>query len=193
MYKDHILSQTAETDIVVYKMLERPYKDSTDDYIEHLNVSNRRYGEHEISRDTLMSPFQGMIYSLNEKYITMLQKDPEFECVGDSPCYSIFNTEYVYGDNTIMVVEHGFHTFTEFQPAKYLADDWAISYSVVVECVIPAGTQYYDGVWVSEGDTLVRSLASERLEVRGIVYESKHSRTLPVEEPKYDDQVGIVK
>lgn len=162
--------KVAETDIVVYKMLERPYLYASDSYMEMINHRQ----EETRTKDTLSSPYQGMLYTLNRIYTTNLQEEPELQTF-DEEC--LVDTEYDAGEYLSFAIDEGFHSFESIDNAKRLADDYPANYSVVVECVIPKGTRYYEGVWGLYHDTMVGSFASEVLELRGIVYEAVDEET----------------
>ena len=138
--------KTTEEPITVYKVLR---------------VENDAYSK----KIEMSSPHIGTIYRLGQLMKAKMSKSLR----------SVFPVSFN--------VNHGLHTFVNLRDAidqsvicfrdNYWQDQWSGENSVsykVFECEIPAGSQYYRGVWASRLPKLVPNIVSNQLLVIKKVY-----------------------
>ena len=123
---------------------------------------------------TYMSPYQSQVYQLESTVKTDApweMDEYKIVMVGTDPEDKQLNV-------THMVSSGGYHTFRDKQDAVNFAKWWWYSSSncvnipVVAKCIIPKGTEYYDGYFAAFGYNdgfLVPSFASKSLTVTSVV------------------------
>ena len=78
-----------------------------------------------------------------------------------------FNMTAINRGSALFTVKHAFHTFKRLEDAQKYSKGWSGVWGThtVVKCIIPAGSEYYDG-WF---DDITQAYASSKLKLVEII------------------------
>ena len=116
------------------------------------------------SNGKLFSPYQRMEYFLDRKMHDDKKVDRKEKRKNG------VNNKYLPVVCSHKMSQGGYHTFKNFEDADKFVKDDRTSNSVLVKCIIPKGSKYYEGYFQAWGyDYVIESYASKDLIVTGEV------------------------
>lgn len=112
------------------------YKITDKDIIAYKVLNNRESIMHDFIYD------QGVTYETSMNRGEFLTPDDNVEQYLTETYGSNWRTKALERENNLMSIGEGFHSCKTIQRARILRDSWGGN---IYECVIPAGSQYYEG------------------------------------------------